>query len=504
VRPSQEIAVKRTGSTVLALFAITLCASARAQDNVAVRVDTRAPGIAIPADFAGISVEITNLQPEKNGKRIFSADNLPLIALFRTIGIRNLRVGGATADDAKYPLPSIADIDALFAFAKAAHVRVIYTLRLLNGSVSDDAKAAAYIEQHYASQLSCFQIGNEPDWHSFHTAPDHPRDPRIVEDTPNDPGSAWPSFLADWNTFAAAVVAAAPHARYTGPDTGSNYPLPDTKDTDFHGDSWTQLFAEAEKPTGRLAFVAQHEYVGEGATGVSVPAAIDSMLSREWVSVRYPALFAHIFAPVQAMGLTYRMTEANDYTGGVDGASNAFASALWALDYLHWHAAHGAAGINFHNKRWILTDTVYETPAGEFRFNPKAYGIKAFDIGSRGQSLPVAITETDPTNLTAYAVRDGNTVLVTLINKMHGPAAHTAHVTLTGERLASRAEALSLLAPANDPSAREGITLGGASINGEGWQGEWTPLSSVAKNSITIDVPPASAVIVRIPLAAQR
>ena len=50
----------------------------------------------------------------------------------------------------------------------------------------------------------------------------------------------------------------------------------------------------------------------------------------------YPWLHASNLAPVAAAGLRYRLTEANDYLGGVPGASNAFASALWALDYLHW------------------------------------------------------------------------------------------------------------------------------------------------------------------------
>src|SRR5581483_6806626 len=192
----------------------------------------------------------------------------PLIALFRAIGIRNLRVGGGTADGPEFRIPDQVDIDHLFAFAKAADVKVIYTLRLLNGNIADDAAIAKYIQSHYAPQLVCFQIGNEPDWHSFHTAPDHPRDPRIVEAIPGDPGTAYPSYLATWRQFAAAIEAAAPGAMLTGPDTGSDYPVPGTKDTDYGGKSWTELFARDEKGSGRMAFVTQHDYPGQSASGV--------------------------------------------------------------------------------------------------------------------------------------------------------------------------------------------------------------------------------------------
>ena len=70
------------------------------------------------------------------------------------------------------------------------------------------------------------------------------------------------------------------------------------------------------------------------------------------------------------------------------GASNGFASALWALDYLHWWAAHGAAGVNFHNKQWLDTDTIVPDPAAPGRaiaITPKGYGITAFTLGSAGQ-----------------------------------------------------------------------------------------------------------------------
>jgi len=475
-----------------------LAACAQARSAVVVRVDDRAGGTAIANDFAGLSFESSNLLADKAGNHLFSGENKDLIHLFRAIGIRNLRIGGGTADLPQYRIPAAADIDQLFDFAKAADVKVIYTLRLLNGDAKNDAEIARYIHQHYASQLVCFQIGNEPDWHSYHSSPGHAVDPRIFEAMPNSTGSAYPSFLATWNAFASAINDLVPDVKYTGPDTGSNHPVPGTKDTDFKQQSWTEHFARDQKATGRLVFVAQHDYVGENAAGVSIPTAISSMLSREWLQTRYPLLFEHVLAPVQNEGLSYRMTEANDYTGGVDGASNAYASALWALDYLHWHAAHHAIGVNFHNKRWIYTDTIFLDPSGKFRFNPKAYAIRAFDVASHGSVVPLTIANPENLNLTAYAVRDTHDLYVTLINKEYGPDAQNAAITISASGITGRAAAMFLKAPNGDVKDRSGITFGAAEITAGGWNGQWADLDVCRNEQTTVTLPAASAVVVKL------
>ena len=492
MRPGRVSAV--TSWILLSLFA----ASAPLQAQIVVRVGLPAASAPIPDDFCGLSFESSNLLPDENGKYLFNDENLELIALFRAIGIRNLRIGGGTADMAEYRVPETQDIDQLFAFAKAADVKVIYTLRLLNGNAKEDAGIARYIQERYARWLVCFEIGNEPDWHSFHSFPGHARDPRIVETGSGNSGSAFPSYLADWRDFESAIVDQAPMATFTGPDTGSNHPVPGTKDTDFDGQSWTQRFAHALKDSGRLAFVAQHDYVGQNAAGVRVPTAIASMLSRDWVESRYPLLFDHVLGPVQKEGLSYRMTEANDYTGGVDGASNAFASALWALDYLHWHAAHHAVGVNFHNKRWIFTDTILPDRSGHFHLAPKAYAIKAFEVGAHGSPEPVSLENRDKVNLTAYAVAGQKELYVTLINKGYGPGAREAAVTIFAPKISGPVEGMFLSAPDGNVRARAGITFGDAEITTEGWAGKWRELGEGRQGKAVLKLPGATAVVVKL------
>ncbi len=203
-----------------------------------------------------------------------------------------------------------------------------------------------------------------------------------------------------------------------------------------------------------------------------------------------------------ADGYPYRLTEINDYLGGVTNASNAFASALWALDVLHWSAAaDGCVGVNFHNNEWLLTDTVYLNRRNKsFQINPKAYGIKAFDLGGHGNVEPMAMSNPNNLNLTAYAVADSTNLYVTLINKGYGGGSRNATVTILLKGFSSGAAAAMYLAVAGgNVEATNGVTLGGASItNNAPFQGQWTPLGSTSNGQMTVTVPAASAAVVKI------
>ena len=444
-------------------------------------------GIAIPGDFIGLSFETSIVLPNPNkiahGKPfyLFNSKNRSLIAIFKNLGIKNPRVGGGTVDAPHRRAPGPADVDQLFDFANAAGIKLIFSFRLLNGNPASAPPIAAYICRRYQPQLDCFAIGNEPDWRSYHRS-----DPRITN---------YPSWLADWRTFAAAIRAAAPNARIAGPDTGSDFPVSRAADTDYQGKSWTQRFADDEKNSGIIAAVLQHDYVGQLANGVSATAAIDAMLSQEWDTVEYPALYNHVLAPAASDGLPFRMTESNDRVGGVDGASNAFAAALWALDYMHWWAAHGCAGVDFHNNEWLKTDTVFLDTNGDYRLNPKAYGIKAFDLGSHGNVAAVAISNPKGINLTAYAVRSATDLFVTVINKEHDARARYANVTILPGAEWKGAEILFMT---GQPGKKKGITLGNAAIGNDGsWNGSWKLLKPRAGSKWTTRLPASSAAIIR-------
>src|SRR6266581_3755981 len=189
---------------------------------ITVTIDAGHRGAVVGGDFAGLSFERGPLLgPGDAGVsgNLFSPANDLLVTLFRNLGLGSLRVGGGSVDQlipAGLGSDGFTGIDNLFAFAAVAGVKVIYTFRLLSPGAApiDDlksinAQAAGYIWRHHREHVDSFAIGNEPDWHAFHTYADRPLDPAIYEEISGVPGSAYPSFLAYWRGFADAVGEAA-------------------------------------------------------------------------------------------------------------------------------------------------------------------------------------------------------------------------------------------------------------------------------------------------------
>lgn len=515
-----------------------------AAEPVSLVVDTGARGLVIPPDFAGLSFErgALNYGNADVPGYFFAASNTGLVTLFRNAGIKNVRIGGNTVDQ-QIPAGTGSDgylgVDNLFAFAAAAGANVIYSLRLYDpsaqpipGLVSEDASAARYIWRRYHALLSSYAIGNETDWHSFHLG-----DPAVYETTPGEPGTAYPSYLADWRKFANAVQDLVPGARFCGPDTG-NYgtrggvPYVTFTPDAATGVSWTEKFAEDEGGTRRIKDATQHFYVGGSPFDTTAGQAIDNMLSAEWVErtdigtqpagtgsgttayVPYPWLYSQIVSPVVATGLPCRLTESNDYLTGIPGASDTFAAALWALDYMHWWAAHGASGVNFHNKQWIYTDTItpgvgtYDPLAGScsppgcgnYRVSPKGYAIKAFGLGARGETKPVSVAKPPGVNVTAYAVGGDRDLYVTVINKTYGAAATNVRVNIVPRSFPwTDAASMTLAAGEQGDPSSYNATIGGAAITNDApWQGKWTALNPGSQGQVAVTVPAATATVVRI------
>ncbi len=502
-------------------------AAAPVSHPVTITIDAQHPGPSIPGDFAGLSFERGPLNPGNAGVsgNLFNPGNDSLVTLFRNMGMHSLRIGGGSVDQL-IPAGTGSDgytgIDSLFAFAAMTGVKVVYTLRLLSPAakpVSDlqavNARVAGYIWAHHRDSVSSFAIGNEPDWHDFHTCPGHQLDPAIYEDVADVPGSAYPSYLARWRSFADAVRAAAPGAPMSGPDLGAYSTVTYTPDPG-NGMSWTQRLASDEQQSGRVAEVTQHYYVGGSPLQTTAGQAISNMLSAEWVTAAeigsqpagttytpYPWLHANNLAPVAAAGLRYRLTESNDYLVGVPGASDAYASALWALDHLHWWAAHGAAGVNFHNKQWLYTDTIVPDPAGPghgYVINPKGYGIKAFTLGSAGQVKPTQIQNPNGVNVTAYCVGAAGEDYVTIINKAHGAGAADAAVTIAAPGPGVQgAQVMTLAGTQRGDAQGTKVTLGGATITGDApWNGTWSTVPAGPHGGISLTVQATTAAIVKI------
>lgn len=480
---SRKIAVPMV--LLLLLSAGSLLAQSRPVVPITVSVDTTSRGTEIPQQFSGLSFGTTSLRGGKSGY-FFDSSSTQVLTLFRSLGIRSLRIGGTSVDtNTGNYIPSDPDIDALFRFASTAGVSVIYSLRLENGDPSQDAAAAQYISQNYAPLLTNFAIGNEPNLYKD-------ADPKITN---------YSSYLSDWRSFADTVSNAVPGAIFGGPDS----------DSSSNGNSWGTRFASDEADAGNVKPIYFHYYVGGSSSGQTVQQLIDNLLSAYWVKTDYPTEFGQTGSSVLALNLPYRFTEADGfYTGGgsgVAGGDNCFATALFAVDFMHWWAENKISGVNFHTSMWKYNGTFYPDANGNYQIYPVGYGIKAFDLGGHGYVEPVTITNPNGSNVTAHAVGDSQYTYVTIVNKTHSPYLNSVDAAVTIQLngvAAASAASIALSGDQPGDGASLTATLGGSAIPDDGaWQGRWTPLAPESNGTITVTVPSATAAIVKIRAAGE-
>lgn len=446
--------------------------------QITLTVNPSASGVGIPQDFLGFSFETKSILPDADGHYgMFQASNQPLIQLFHTLGVGNLRIGGNTSDRSDVRVPANRDIDELFAFARKSRISVIYTLRLKDWQPNRDVAPARYVMSHDAAQLACFAIGNEPDMYEKDYA----------------------TYASDVARYYRAISAAVPNARFCGPG-------PTMKA------SWVADFAQSFGKNTRIEWVTQHAYPASYLSPkVDLTTADLELLSPEVIK-RTAAIYDAFGPQVRAAGLKYRIEETNsDYRmAGREGVSDTFASALWALDYMYWWAAHGAEGLNFHTGDTVAVKggdgpciyAVFRTAGKGYDVHPLGYAMKAFSLTGRGHLLPVSGNLNPDVSAYAVAGRDGN-VYFTLIYKARREDAKPLHISLNPGASYTLAETMLLTSPGADLASKNGITLGGAGIGLDGrWSGRWRPLDNRGPGRVTLL--PDTALLVRFRPAAKQ
>ncbi|SIO48633.1 hypothetical protein SAMN05444172_2302 [Burkholderia sp. GAS332] len=450
-------------------------ASESTSPTIELAVNPAEAGREIPEDFLGLSFESMAILKATDGSyQYLKPHNKPLSQLFHSLGVKSLRVGGNTADTPTVPLPTHEDIDALFAFADMAKVRVIYTLRMRGGDVNVATEPARYVAKHYGMLTDCLMIGNEPDVFEHHD---------------------YAAYSADFRRFLPAVMAAAPHANICGPSA-----------TD-HDPTWAGKFAAEFGSMPQLKWVTQHLYPGKKATEIASVESARALLLNPDIDRKYEEFAAAFLPQVKATGAKFRMEETNSFSAaGVEGVSNTFTSTLWALGYLHWWLRSGADGLNFHTgvttaagdrQRPCWYAAFWAKPEGT-TILPLAYAMKAFSIAAHGRELPVHAEHGSPDLEEFASLGADGTVVLTLVNRSFGDTSKDDSVAIRLPEGYSRAETLELRAPKGNIDATEGITLGGSAIGPDGaWNGHWKT-EQVSGGQTQIVLPAASAVLVRL------
>jgi hypothetical protein len=362
-------------------------------------------GITMPENFTGVSYESAQLaHPE-----FFSPQNAGLAAMFTRLNKRGvLRLGGNTSEFTKWSqtdvsgdttLPAAVNPDTgqrekpisvitpsairnLRGYLDATGWDCIYGLNLGHGTPEQAAQEAKFVAATLGPKLIALQIGNEPNLYGKHLRP---------------AGYSFADYIAEWKTFAAAVRKAVPGAKFAGPDVAGQ-------------SDWIVEFAKQHSPD--TVMLTGHYYAEGPPT--------DPRMNIDYLLHPTQQLMHDIPVVMQAAReakLPYRMAEGNScYWGGKPGVSDTFASALWSGDYMLQVAQAGYSGVNLHGGG----NGVYTPIAGDavtgFTARPVFYGMQ-LATEFEGATFLETKLEDGGRNITAYAARKGDRLLVAIFNK---------------------------------------------------------------------------------------
>lgn len=409
----------------------------------------------IPADFLGLSYETGQLyNPE-----FFSPRNQPLIEAFRNLNPTGvLRLGGHLSnitpwegvgldnpkqirgvrhgieDYWEWPLvdPVVQQnkhgmltrraLQNLRGFLDAVNWRLLYGLNFACGSAAraaDEASAVASIMGH---RLIAFVIGNEVDGFA--------EDPFF-----RDKSYGIPQYLDEYETWVRTIRAKTPHAQFAGPDTEGNVS--------------TWVLEYARRTRGDAILLTGHFY---GMGPASAPGMTAERLLRKTNSDLDSQIAAVSAARHAAGGAPYRMDEGNScFGGGRKDVSDAFASALWAADYILRAACAGFAGVNFHGGGVGVYTPIESSASAPAAPRPVYFGMQFAQIFSGARIAPCTLTTN--ANITAYQAIKSAKRFLALINKGDTPV----QLTLPPLFAAANLRRLQLRAPSL--TAKTGVTF---------------------------------------------
>ena len=398
----------------IAAAALTLPSLAQTPPAAKLLRDEDAPALIVPKDFLGLSYETAQLA----NPAFFAATNKPLIALFRELSISGvLRLGGGSSEFATYseqdpvaPPPfevfgpdtshtvkqgtttTALAIRNLCSFLDATGWNCIYGLNLGQGSKEDAAREAVAVARILGPRLLALQIGNEPD--SFRN-----------RYRPANYGPA--DFLAEWNTFHAAIVSAldAAHlkASFAGPDISNKLPY------------LTAFAAEAPKHPD-IAFLTGH-YYAMGPAGNPDATLANMLLPDPKLTTLKQRDFPVVLDAMKSANRPFRIAEMNScWNGGQVGASDTFASALWCADAMLRFASLGFSGVNLHGGGNGIYSPIVGSSSHGFSRRPEFFGIK-FVQQLAGAHLYPCHLETPDDRITAYMFSKLKNDFLALINK---------------------------------------------------------------------------------------
>ncbi len=441
-------------------------------------IDATKPGLAIPADFLGISYEKNALvEPH------FKAENTVFVNLHRNLGAGTLRLGGNKVELTRWQADASASLDKatglavigrttldnFYGFLKATDWKCLHGINLAGNQPDSSADEAAYALKVGGTSILAIELGNEPNLYTNHDL--------------RKKGYDCPTYLPEAAAAIKVIRARNPGIILAGPATARR------------PDHWFEDAVAGLK--GQLQIGTSHLYALSGGStnpkSANFP-SIENLLLPATMAKDVTMVDEHL-AAAKAAGMRYRLAEFNSVSnGGRTGVSDTFVSALWATDFLFSVAAHGADGVNFHCNLKPGSYSPMSTVKGETRYtvHPLYYAMLLFHDAGQGRLLPTKVQST--ANLVAHAtLDDSGKVRVVLVNKdLTQDVVATVQV---GTRF--RAGSVHRLT-APQASSKDGVTYANTVVAADGrWERTLATEKAVAVQNgrAVVSLPPASALV---------
>ncbi|HEX3909962.1 MAG TPA: hypothetical protein VHW67_04585 [Solirubrobacteraceae bacterium] len=452
--------------------------------TLTVSLDTAHPGATIPADFLGLSFEMSSLPQMAR-----YADRGNLVTLLRSLGTGVLRFGGVSADtriawtDSRTPRPSWAsgvvdadDFRQLASLAAESGWHIVLTLGIVHFEPQAAAREAAAAKAALGPWLQAFELGNEPNSYALH---DMRTEPWGVE-----------QYDQQVAAYREAIGALAPGVPVWGPDVSGSSAF----------GTWGPGEVVAQQP----AMLTGHHYPLGCEQKNPVP-SITSLLSQPIRRKEIGSIQRYVRIS-QSANLPFRLDETNSVScGGVAGISDTFASALWAAGFLPQVMSDGAAGVNMHGN--VSRCTGYsplcaagaeELATGELQAQPEWYSLLMVGrlIGDR--PLPTRVVRSPRSvNLQVRGFRapDGRIDLVIANDEPLGKRGAVVRVRVGSGYVAGSTLALT----GASLKATDGTELGGVEVAPDGsWSGGRYGVARVRGGVLSVRVPAASGMLVSV------
>jgi hypothetical protein len=415
-----------------------------------------------------------------------------LAQYLKTLGPGVVRFGGNQVDKTfwtstgeKPPEWALAtltprDIERVAPLVKASGWKVLYGVNLKHKDPARAADEVATVRKLLGGALQGIEIGNEPNYYVKEIA-----------------GYSPAQYHADFEVYRDALAKVAPGLGLVGPGGGS---APNAVE-------FLTEFAKKQEalPTRNVEALATHFY--PACARVPPPPTMTDLLSPAF-QARIKDRITVLVNSARPLGVKTRLTEANSVTcGGVDGVSDRYGSALWAVDQALLVASTGVTAENFHSNIAVCggpkppgsaytpfcAENAADQAEGKLVAQPEYYALLFMREVGTGTFAPAE--SSDPATLRVYALRDGGRLKVVLDNLTDPASAKERAVTVSLGGKFREASFIRMSGPALD--ARTGMTLAGKTVERDGTIAALTPTPiKPAGSALKLTLPPGTATLV--------